>query len=123
MSLFSKTFKDLSWISYFKRLLKTLKTRGDPGCKWSRLSMGARRGGGKSRRSPPPHYLWGLFATFPQCAGLFVDFFSLWGAFSLCAFWLLFLRLGRLFGLVPLTKISASAHGSIQSSRVNLTVG
>ena len=70
--------------------------------------MGARRGGGKSRRSPLPgkspkifFTIWGgplttFFSLWGPCGGLFATFFSMGG--------------GDFLGLPSPTKISAGAH-------------
>ena len=90
--------------------------------------MDARRGGGKSRPSPPPHpskkiggYIGSLFATFSSYGGLFATFFSFWGPFHhVGAFSLLFTSWWRPFlGLPPPrpTYIFAGAHDCKEGSR------
>ena len=82
-----------------------------------------KRGGGKSRPSPPPlkkKFIVGLSATFSSYEGLFATFFSFLGAFSPCgglfatftSWW------GPFLGL-PFhpTKISVGAHDCKEGSR------
>ena len=80
--------------------------------------MGARRGEGKSRPSPPPlpflGYIGGLFATFSSYGGLLATFFSFWVPFG----YFLFHGVGLFVGLPPPpTKTSAGAHDCKEGSR------
>ena len=71
-------------------------------------------------------FLWGGGA-FPPCGGIFSPygggafflhvggFFSLWETFSPCVF---FFFMGAFYGLVPLTKNSASAHRELLYDRL-----
>ena len=94
--------------------------------------MGARRGGGKCRPSPPSPpqkkffgYIGGLFATFFHMGAL-ATFFSFWGLFTICMCMGAFLLLFTLWWIAflclpppppPLTKIFAGAHDCKESSR------
>ena len=75
--------------------------------------MGARRGGGKSRRSP----LYGKFLQFCSLyGGPFCYFFSMW---TIClSLW--GEGVSGFFGLAPLQKKFAGAHASMSVTTSNL---
>ena len=95
--------------------------------------MGARRGAGKSRPSPPSPpskkiiffvLYWGPFCYFFLYGGLFATFFSFWGPFHHacgCLFATFYFMVEAFFGLAPPppphTKISAGAHDCKEGSR------
>ena len=90
--------------------------------------MGAHRGGGKSRPSPPPpiekkvfRYIGGLFGTFSSYGAILLRFSHFGGPFHhVGAFCYFLLHGGGLFwACPPPKKISAGAHDCREGSRAS----